>query len=35
MIPIQIDKWLEEFRKLLEKRFSQLDEVLTNLKKKK
>lgn len=29
----EIDKWLEQFRKLWENRFSQLDEVLLNLKK--
>ena len=31
----EIDKWLAEFRGLLEKRFDQLDEVLINLKNKK
>jgi len=30
----EIDKWLEQFRKLWEKRFSQLDEVLEKMKKK-
>lgn len=30
-----IEKWLEQFRQLLEKRFSQLDDVLTQLKKNK
>jgi DNA-binding transcriptional ArsR family regulator len=27
----EIDLWLEQFRKLLENRFDQLDQVLTNL----
>lgn len=31
----QIDKWLEQFRKLWEQRFDQLDEVLSTLKKLK
>lgn|SRR5690606_937263 len=31
----EIDKWLEQFRKLWETRFEQLDEVLSNLKKVK
>lgn len=31
----EIDKWLEQFRELWEKRFTQLDEVLTKLKNKK
>lgn len=31
----EIDKWLEQFRKIWEKRFNQLDEVLLNLKKQK
>jgi DNA-binding transcriptional ArsR family regulator len=30
----EIDKWLEQFRKLWEKRFNQLDDLLTKLKKK-
>ena len=30
----QIDLWLEQFRKIWETRFNQLDEVLTKLKKK-
>src|SRR5665213_4475592 len=29
----EIDKWLEQFRKMWEKRFNQLDEVLSTLKK--
>lgn len=29
----EIDLWLEQFRKLWEDRFNQLDEVLSNLKK--
>jgi len=28
----EIDKWLEQFRKIWETRFSQLDDLLTNLK---
>lgn len=28
-----IDKWLEQFRKIWESRFSQLDQLLANLKK--
>lgn len=28
----EVDKWLEQFRQLWENRFSQLDQVLTNLK---
>jgi DNA-binding transcriptional ArsR family regulator len=31
----EIDKWLEQFRKIWETRFSQLDDVLFNLKTKK
>lgn len=31
----EIDKWLEQFRKIWEKRFNQLDEVLLTLKKHK
>lgn len=31
----EIDKWLEQFRKIWEKRFSQLDTLLTTLKKTK
>ncbi|MBL0912744.1 MAG: winged helix-turn-helix transcriptional regulator [Bacteroidia bacterium] len=31
----EIDKWLTQFKGLLEKRFSQLDEVLTKLKSHK
>lgn len=31
----EIDKWLEQFRKIWEKRFNQLDTLLTNLKKPK
>jgi DNA-binding transcriptional ArsR family regulator len=30
----EIDKWLEQFRKIWEKRFNQLDDLLTKLKKK-
>ena len=30
----EIDKWLEQFRGLWEKRFDQLDQVLSNLNKK-
>lgn len=29
----EIEKWIEQFRQLLSSRFSQLDEVLENLKK--
>ncbi|MEJ1239520.1 metalloregulator ArsR/SmtB family transcription factor [Chryseolinea sp. T2] len=31
----EIEKWIEEFRKLLAKRFEQLDDVLAQLKTKK
>ena len=31
----EIDKWLAQFRKIWEDRFSQLDTVLVNLKSKK
>ena len=31
----EIDKWLEQFRKIWETRFNQLDEVLLNIKKHK
>ena len=31
----EIDKWLEQFRKIWETRFNQLDDVLANIKKKK
>lgn len=31
----EIEKWLEQFRALLAKRFSQLDDVLSQLKLKK
>ena len=31
----EIDKWLAQFRKLWEKRFNQLDQVLLSLKKNK
>ena len=31
----EIDKWLEQFRKIWASRFNQLDDVLTTLKKKK
>jgi DNA-binding transcriptional ArsR family regulator len=31
----EIDKWLEQFRKIWEDRFSQLDKVLLTMKKQK
>jgi DNA-binding transcriptional ArsR family regulator len=31
----EIDKWLEQFRKIWENRFQQLDQLLTTLKKQK
>ena len=31
----EIDKWLEQFRKIWETRFNQLDEVLLTIKKNK
>ena len=31
----EIDKWLEQFRKIWETRFSQLDKVLSTIKKQK
>lgn len=31
----EIDKWLEQFRKIWDSKFNQLDEVLSKLKKKK
>ena len=31
----EIDKWLEQFRKIWESRFSQLDNVLSTIKKQK
>lgn len=31
----EIDKWLEQFRRIWEKRFTQLDTLLTTLKKTK
>ena len=31
----EIDKWLEQFRKIWEKRFEQLDNVLSTIKKRK
>ncbi|MBK7667499.1 MAG: winged helix-turn-helix transcriptional regulator [Sphingobacteriaceae bacterium] len=31
----EIDKWLEQFKKLLETQFNQLDDVLLKLKKQK
>ena len=31
----EIDKWLEQFRKIWETRFSQLDNILSTLKKQK
>lgn len=31
----EIDKWLEQFRKIWETRFQQLDQLLSTIKKKK
>ncbi|MEO8515168.1 MAG: metalloregulator ArsR/SmtB family transcription factor [Flavobacterium sp.] len=31
----EIDKWLEQFRKIWEERFNQLDQVLLTIKKQK
>jgi DNA-binding transcriptional ArsR family regulator len=31
----QIDKWLDQFRKIWEKRFDQLDKLLSTIKKQK
>jgi DNA-binding transcriptional ArsR family regulator len=31
----EIDKWIDQFRKIWETRFNQLDKVLSNLKKEK
>lgn len=31
----EVDKWLEQFRKIWETRFSQLDDLLSTLKKQK
>lgn len=31
----EVDEWLQPFRLMMEDRFSQLDDVLTNLKNKK
>ncbi len=31
----EIDKWLEQFKKIWEDRFNQIDDVLLNLKRKK
>ena len=31
----EIDKWIEQFRKIWETRFNQLDKVLSTLKKQK
>ena len=31
----EIDKWLDQFRKIWETRFNQLDKVLLNIKKQK
>lgn len=31
----EIDKWLSQFRKIWEKRFDQLDKVLSTMKKQK
>jgi DNA-binding transcriptional ArsR family regulator len=31
----EIDKWIEQFRKILETQFNQLDKVLSNMKKQK
>ena len=32
---VEIDKWLEQFRKIWENRFNQLDNLLSTLKKNK
>lgn len=31
----EIDKWLEQYRKIWENRFNQLDKLLSNMKKQK
>ena len=31
----EIDKWLEQYRKIWQSRFTQLDELLSNIKKQK
>ncbi len=31
----EVDQWLEQFRKIWESRFQQLDQLLTTIKKKK
>jgi DNA-binding transcriptional ArsR family regulator len=31
----EVDKWLDQFRKLWEKRFEQLDQLLSTMKKRK
>ena len=31
----EIDQWLDQFREIWERRFNQLDEVLSNMKKQK
>ena len=31
----EIDKWLEQYRKIWESRFNQLEELLSNIKKQK
>lgn len=31
----EVDKWLEQFRKIWESRFNELDQVLSNIKKSK
>lgn len=31
----EVDKWLEQFRKIWESRFNQLDELLSRIKKEK
>ena len=31
----EIDQWLEQFRKIWERRFDQLDDLLTNMKNEK
>lgn len=31
----EVDKWLSQYRKIWETRFNQLDEVLSNMKKRK
>ncbi len=31
----EVDQWIEQFRKIWESRFNQLDEILLNMKKQK